>query len=112
MTTLFKTLLHLFLCMSMCMPWYLDRGQIFPELVLFSCRVGPRDQTQAPRLGSKCLYLLSHLAWPACPFFKDKFLSCFSPCSESRMSLLSSLKELLLLMQEFREFQSIQEVPM
>lgn len=42
------------------------RGQFVGVSFLLSQNVGHRDQTQVIRLGSKCLYLLSHLS----PFTK------------------------------------------
>jgi hypothetical protein len=35
------------------------------KLIPFFYHVDPRDQTQVARLGSKCLYLMSHLHRPS-----------------------------------------------
>lgn len=53
--------------------------------------VGPRDQTQAVRLGGRRLYALSHLASP-----QGKFLKPFPSFSQFQWVDWSALPELML----------------
>lgn len=54
------------------MPWYMCRGQRITCMDWFSPSIMgvPGNQIQIIRLGSKCLYLLSHLSGLLEVFFK------------------------------------------
>lgn len=56
----FKLFIYLFIYLSVCLC--VGRGGTVWELALSFYLVGPEDQTQVVRLGSKCLYAVSHLA--------------------------------------------------
>lgn len=50
------------MCVHLCGHMYAENH--FGQSILFFYHVSPKGQTQVPRLGSKCTYVLSYLSSP------------------------------------------------